>query len=206
MFTIALPKGRILESILPLLKKIQFINDSSLDNGRALIHKSLFKNWQIIVVRAYDIPVFIEHGSADIGITGKDVLLELDESNYYEMIDLNIAKCKLMTAGIKGQDLSHKTNLKVASKFHKVTKKYFSSIGKQVEVIKLNGAMELAPIMGMADLIVDIVDTGNTLKSNGLEQLDLITNISSRLIVNKASLKLHYAEINDLVNKIKSVV
>ena len=186
--TIALSKGRILKDTLPLLKVagIELLEDP--EKSRKLIFPTTHPQVQIIIIRATDVPTYVENGAADLGVAGKDVLMEHGASGVYEPLDLDIAKCKLMVAG-KVNAPAAQGRLRIATKFVNLTKQYYAQKGEQVEVIKLYGSMELAPLMGLADRIVDVVDTGKTLKENGLEPLELIAYISSRLIVNKASFK-----------------
>ena len=202
MLTIALSKGRILDQTLPLLKKAGISIPKSELESRKLILDTNLNNIKVIVIRASDVPVFVQHGAADIGIAGKDVLLEHGANGIFELLDLGISKCRLMVASKKGQDLN-KSTLKVATKYVKSAKEYFYKQGKQVEVIKLYGAMELAPIVGLSDCIVDLVDTGNTLKANNLVPLELIQEISSRLIVNSAAFNTKHREINGWIQKIE---
>ena len=202
MLTIALSKGRILDKTLPLLKKAGISVPKSELDSRKLILDTDSKDIKIIVLRASDVPVFVQHGAADFGIAGKDVLLEHGADGVFELLDLGISKCRLMVASKKGDDLN-KSTLKVATKYVNSAKEYFYMQGRQVEVIKLNGAMELAPIVGLSDCIVDLVDTGNTLKANNLVPLDLIYEVSSRLIVNSAAFNTKHNEINDWIQKIK---
>ena len=202
MLTIALSKGRILDKTLPLLKKAGISVPKSELDSRKLILDTDSKDIKVIVLRASDVPVFVQHGAADFGIAGKDVLLEHGADGVFELLDLGISKCRLMVASKKGEDLN-KSSLKVATKYVKSAKEYFYRQGRQVEVIKLNGAMELAPIVGLSDCIVDLVDTGNTLKANNLVPLDLIYEVSSRLIVNSAAFNTKHSEINDWIQKIK---
>ena len=202
MLTIALSKGRILDKTLPLLKKAGISVPKSELDSRKLILDTNSKDIKVIVLRASDVPVFVQHGAADFGIAGKDVLLEHGADGVFELLDLGISKCRLMVASKKGEDLN-KSSLKVATKYVKSAKEYFYMQGRQVEVIKLNGAMELAPIVGLSDCIVDLVDTGNTLKANNLVPLDLIYEVSSRLIVNSAAFNTKHSEINDWIQKIK---
>ena len=202
MLTIALSKGRILDKTLPLLKKAGISVPKSELDSRKLILDTDSKDIKVIVLRASDVPVFVQHGAADFGIAGKDVLLEHGADGVFELLDLGISKCRLMVASKKGEDLN-KSSLKVATKYVKSAKEYFYMQGRQVEVIKLNGAMELAPIVGLSDCIVDLVDTGNTLKANNLVPLDLIYEVSSRLIVNSAAFNTKHSEINDWIQKIK---
>ena len=202
MLTIALSKGRILDQTLPLLEKAGISVPKSELGSRKLILDTNLSDVKVIVIRASDVPVFVQHGAADIGIAGKDVLLEHGANGIFELLDLGISKCRLMVASKKGQDLD-KSTLKVATKYVKSAKEYFYRQGKQVEVIKLYGAMELAPIVGLSDCIVDLVDTGNTLKANNLVPLQLIQEISSRLIVNSAAFNTKHKDINQWIQKIE---
>jgi len=202
MLTIALSKGRILEQTLPLLKKAGLeIADEEL-NSRKLILDTNIDDIKVIVIRATDVPVFVQHGAADFGIAGKDVLLEHGADGLLELLDLGIAQCKLMVAASDTQKLEQGT-LKIATKYVNSTKRYFEAKGQQIEIIKLYGAMELAPVVGLAHCIVDLVDTGNTLKANGLVPLEHIIDISSRLVVNAASFKTKNTEIKSWVNSIE---
>ena len=202
MLTIALSKGRILDQTLPLLKKAGISIPKKELESRKLILDTNLSDVKVIVIRASDVPVFVQHGAADIGIAGKDVLLEHGANGIFELLDLGISKCRLMVASKKGQDIN-KSTLKVATKYVKSAKEYFYRQGKQVEVIKLYGAMELAPIVGLSDCIVDLVDTGNTLKANNLVPLELIQEISSRLIVNSAAFNTKHKDINQWIQKIE---
>jgi len=202
MLTIALSKGRILEQTLPLLKKAGLeISDEEL-NSRKLILDTNLIDVKVIVIRATDVPVFVQHGAADMGIAGKDVLLEHGANGLFELLDLGIAKCKLMVAASDEKKLEQNT-LKIATKYVNSAKRYFEAKGQQIEIIKLYGAMELAPVVGLAHCIVDLVDTGNTLKANGLVPLEHIEDISSRLVVNAASFKTKNAQIKTWVEGIK---
>ena len=203
MLTIALSKGRILEQTLPLLEKAGLVISAEELKSRKLILDTNLENVKVIIIRASDVPVFVQHGAADIGIAGKDVLLEHGANGLFELLDLGIAKCRLMVAAEPNQNLNQNT-LKIATKYVNSAKKYFQAKGQQVEVIKLSGAMELAPIVGLAHCIVDLVDTGNTLKANGLVALDHIQDISSRLVVNSASFNTKNTEIKDWVTRIES--
>jgi len=202
MLTIALSKGRILEQTLPLLKKAGLFIASKELKSRKLILDTNLDGIKIILLRATDVPVFVQHGAADIGIAGKDVILEHGANGIFELLDLGISKCRLMVAAQANQNLTINT-LKIATKYVNSTKRYFQRQGKQVEVIKLSGAMELAPIVGLAHCIVDLVDTGDTLKANNLIPIELIENISSRLIVNSASFNTKHSEIIDWVDRVK---
>jgi len=202
MLTIALSKGRILEQTIPLLEKAGLNISTKELASRKLVLNTNLDDVKIIILRASDVPVFVQHGAADIGVSGKDVLLEHGGLGLFELLDLEIAKCRMMVAARDKRDLNQST-LKIATKYTNSTKRYFQSKGRQVEVIKLSGAMELAPIVGLANCIVDLVDTGNTLKANGLIELDHIHDISSRLIVNSASFNTKHNEINRWIAKIE---
>ncbi len=203
--TLALSKGRIFKETLPLLKAagIEPIDDP--ETSRKLILDTNQPDVRLIIVRASDVPTYVEYGGADIGVAGKDVLMEHPEAQLYEPVDLNIANCKLMTAG-KPEELTKKGRLKVATKFVESTKRFYAQQGQQVEIIKLYGSMELAPLVGMADRIVDVVDTGNTLRANGLVPMEHIADISSRLVVNKASMKTKHARIETFIKQIREAV
>ena len=204
--TIALSKGRIFEETMPLLKAAGIEPLENPESSRKLILDTTNPNVNFVIIRASDVPTYVQYGAADLGVAGKDVLMEHGGDGVYEMLDLQIAKCRLMTAGPVNYVPNPNKRLKIATKFTHSAKRYFASKGQQVEVIKLYGSMELAPIVGLADLIVDVVDTGNTLKANGLEPMENIAEISSRLIVNNASLKIKNQEIKALVNTIKSAI
>ena len=203
--TIALSKGRILKETLPLLEAagIRLLEDP--ESSRKLIFDTSRDDVKIIIIRATDVPPYLQYGGADIGVAGKDVLMEHGADGIYEPLDLEIARCKLMVAAKKDAPAVN-GRLRVATKFVNIARRYFASQGVQAEVIKLYGAMELAPLVGLADRIVDVVDTGNTLRANGLEPTELIAQISSRLIVNRASIKTRYAEIQPIIDLIGEAV
>ena len=203
--TIALAKGRILDDTLPLLARAGIEPTDDLSTSRKLVFSTNHENINLVLIRSADVPTYVQYGAADIGVAGKDVLLEHGGEGLYERVDLKIAPCKLMTAGFADKEIP-RGRLKVATKYPEITRQYFLQQGRQVELIKLYGSMELAPIVGLADLIVDLVDTGNTLKANGLIPLDHIMDISSRLIFNRASLKMKNQAIKELVSKIEQVV
>jgi ATP phosphoribosyltransferase len=202
---IALTKGRILKETLPLLAAANIEPMEDITQSRKLLFDTNFDNVKLMVVRGSDVPTYVEFGSADMGVAGKDLILEHGSNGFYEPLDLRIAKCRLMTAEPMVPSSTSDT-LKVATKFTNIAKKYFAEQGQQVELIKLNGALELAPSLGLADLIVDIVETGKTLTANGMEPKDLITNVSSRVIVNKASMKIKNAIIHDILRKLSAAV
>lgn len=200
MITIAVSKGRIYEEALPLLAKMGIQPIDNPETSRKLILPTTRDEVQLVIIRATDVPTFVEYGAADMGIAGKDVLIEHGAENLYEPIDLNIARCKLMTASHK-DSLPISGRVRVATKYVTIAQQYFASLGIQAEIIKLYGSMELAPLVGLADCIVDLVDTGNTLRANNLEPRELIMNISSRLVVNKASMKMKNKMITQLLTQ-----
>lgn len=203
--TIALSKGRILDETLPLLKEagIELVDD--VKKSRKLVFPTTDPNVRVLILRATDVPTYVQYGGADLGVTGKDVLMEHGGDGLYEPLDLNISRCRLMTAGKKDCN-APEGRLRVATKFVNLARRYYAAQGRQADIIKLYGAMELAPILGLADEIVDIVDTGNTLKANGLEARELIENISSRLVVNRASMKMKHRGINPIIEKMSIAV
>ncbi|MDR9406877.1 MAG: ATP phosphoribosyltransferase [Spiribacter sp.] len=203
--TIALSKGRILEQTLPLLSPLGIEPLEDPGRSRNLVLPTTDAGVRLIIVRASDVPTYVAHGGADLGVAGKDVLLEDGAQGLYEPIDLGIARCRLMVAGYPNVDLNGR-RIRVATKFVNITRRHFAAQGRQVDLIKLYGSMELAPIVGLADAIVDLVDTGNTLRANGLEPLELIADISSRLVVNKAAMKLRHPELKPLLARIEAVV
>jgi ATP phosphoribosyltransferase len=203
--TIALAKGRILDETLPLLARAGIKPTDDLSSSRKLVFATNHDNIKLVLIRSADVPTYVQYGAADLGVAGKDVLAEHGGEGLYERVDLKIASCKMMTAGFAGKPLP-RTRLKVATKYPRITRQFFLEQGRQVELIKLYGSMELAPVVGLADIIVDLVDSGNTLRANGLIPLEHIMDISSRLIVNRASLKMKNQPIKDLVEIIESAV
>ncbi len=203
--TIALAKGRILDETLPLLDRAGIEPDEDLHKSRKLIFGTNHAHIELVLIRSADVPTYVQYGAADMGIAGKDVLLEHGGEGLYEWVDLKIAPCKLMTAGFADRELPV-GRLKVATKYTGITRDYFLQQGRQVDLIKLYGSMELAPLVGLADMIVDLVDTGNTLKANGLIPLDFIMDISSRLIVNRASLKMKNRAIKQIIERVEAAV
>ncbi len=203
--TIALAKGRILKDTLPLLKHagIELLDDP--DTSRKLILDTSIDAVKVVLIRATDVPTYVQWGAADLGVSGKDTLVEHGGDGLYEPLDLQIAKCKLMVAGHPGARLDGQ-RLRIATKYVKAAKQHFAAKGQQVEIIKLYGSMELAPLVGLSDLIVDLVESGNTLKANGLVPLEFVMDISSRLVVNKASWKMKHETIIALVESLAEVI
>lgn len=206
MLSLALSKGRILDDTLPLLAAagIEPVEDPR--SSRKLMFDTTRGDVRLIVIRAADVPTFVEHGAADAGVAGKDVLVEHGGDALYEPLDLGIAACRLSLAGKPGCMNVGRRRLRVATKYIEATRRYFTDRGQQVELIKLYGSMELAPLVGLADVIVDLVDTGNTLRANGLEELDHIADVTSRLVVNKASMKVKHAPLSALIADIERSV
>lgn len=202
---IALSKGRILNDTLPLLREagIDLLDDP--EKSRKLIFPTTHPDVRIVIIRATDVPTYVENGAADMGVAGKDVLMEHGGNGVYEPLDLKIARCRLMVAGPVNAP-AVQGRLRVATKFVNLTQRYYAEKGEQVELIKLYGSMELAPLMGLADRIVDVVDTGKTLQENGLEATELIAQVSSRLIVNKAAMKLKHAVIQPIIAQMEAAV
>lgn len=203
--TIALTKGRILKEALPLLARAGIEPLDDISGSRKLVFETNSSDVQLVVLRGTDVPTYVRHGAADIGVVGKDILMEQGAEGLYEPLDLGIARCRLMTAGPVGWQ-SNGARIRVATKFINITREYFARQGVHADLIKLFGALELAPIMNLADLIVDIVDTGNTLRANGMEPLQEIAAISSRLVVNKAALRSRYTAITRIIDDLATVV
>ena len=203
----AIPKGRIAEEALPLFDRVGIIPEAALfdENSRQLTFKTNINNLSIIRVRSFDVATFVAFGAAQIGIAGKDVLMEFDYPDIYSPLDLGIGKCRLSVAELEGiaksDDPRTWSHIRVATKYPNITSKYFASRGVQAECIKLNGSMELAPTLGLCRVIVDLVSSGRTLKENGLVEIEKIVDISSQLIINRIAFKTRMDEINDLVKK-----
>lgn len=203
--TIAVSKGRIFKDALPLLAGAGIVPIDDPETSRKLILDTSRDDVKLVLIRASDVPTYVDYGAADIGIAGKDVLMEYEGDGVYELLDLKIACCKLMVAGLEGSN-TDSARLRIATKYVKSAKRYFADQGKQAELIKLYGSMELAPLVGLADHIVDVVDTGNTLRANGLVPLEHIADISSRLIVNKASMKMKHAAVKLFIDNVARAV
>lgn len=203
--TIALTKGRILKETLPLFAQAGIAPVDDVFTSRKLLFETTQPDVRLVILRGSDVTTYVRHGAADVGVVGKDMLLEFGSEGLYEPLDLDIARCRLMTAGFPDAPRD-RPRLRVASKFINVARKHYAERGVQAELIKLYGAMELAPLMNLADEIVDIVDTGNTLRANGMAPLEHIADISSRLIVNKAAMRTRHAAISQLINALSAAV
>ena len=203
--TIALSKGRIFKDTLPLLTQagIEPLDDP--DTSRKLILDTSHPQVKFVLIRATDVPTYVQWGAADLGVAGKDVLMEHGGEGLYEPLDLKIARCRMMVAGHPGADTTAR-RLRIATKYVNAARAFFAARGQQVEVIKLYGSMELAPLVGLSELIVDLVESGNTLKANGLVPLEHMHDISSRLVVNKASWKMKHATVQALVEALRDAV
>lgn len=204
--SIALTKGRLEKETVKLLDKAQYGVDELKDKGRKLVFKDTKEDITYFLVKAADCITYVEHGVADIGIVGKDTLLEAD-NNYYEVLDLGIGKCKFIVASLPEKDFFGKIgHVKIGTKYPTLAKEYFKKRGMDVEIIKIEGSVELAPILGLCDAIVDIMETGTTLRENGLVVFDTVCDISARMIVNKASFKMKKREIEKFISDVKKVL
>jgi len=203
---IALSKGRIFDETMPLLATADIHPAESPESSRKLILPSVAGDVEFLIVRASDVPTYVQHGGADLGVVGKDVLMEHGGEGIIEPLDLKIAQCKLMVCGPAELNLSMPGRHRVATKYTQCARRHFAETSRQVEIIKLYGSMELAPLTGLADAIVDVVDTGNTLRANGLEPLEHVADISSRLIVNRVSMKISHQRIAPIVERLRAAV
>jgi len=203
--TIALTKGRILKETLPLFQRAGIEPIEDISTSRKLVFATNHDDVQLVIIRGTDVPTYVRHGAADMGVVGKDILLEQGADGLYEPLDLGIARCRLMTAGPVGWQPGA-ARVRVATKFVNIAREYFARRGVQADLIKLYGAMELAPMMDLADLIVDIVDTGNTLRANGMEPLEEIAAVSSRLVVNKAAMRSRHTVITRIIDSLSEAV
>lgn len=202
--TIAMPKGRIFTEAVDLLRSAGFELPPEFDDSRKLIIDVEEENFRFILAKPMDVATYVEHGVADLGIAGKDVLLE-EERDVYELLDLKISGCYLAVAGLPDTKMNDVAP-KIATKYPNIAAAYFREQGEQVEIIKLNGSIELAPLIGLADRIVDIVSTGRTLKENGLAEYETITSVTSRLIVNPVSYRIKDERISDLIKRLDKVI
>tara|TARA_B100001142_G_scaffold101841_2_gene103962 strand:- start:441 stop:1076 length:636 start_codon:yes stop_codon:yes gene_type:complete len=210
MITIALSKGRIFTETMPILNQLDIFCKEDPETSRKLVFETNKKNIRLIIVRASDVPTYVEWGGADMGIAGRDVLDEFQGEGLFQPIDLSIGKCQLMVAAKKVFDyeacIKQKRRLRVATKYPQAAREFFANKGIHIDVIKLYGSMELAPIVGMSDVIVDLVSSGKTLEANNLIALEKISDISSRLIINQASLKIKRAQLKPLIENFSKVV
>ena len=204
--SIAMTKGRLEKETIKLLDKANFGTEELKNKGRKLVFNDTIEDIKYFLVKAADSITYVEHGVADIGVVGKGTLMESD-NNYYEVLDLEIGKCNFIVASLPEKDVFKKVgHIKIGTKYPKVAREYFKKRGMDVEIIKIEGSVELAPILGLCDAIVDIMETGTTLKENGLIVFDRICDISARVIVNKASFKMKREEIGAFINRLKQVL
>ena len=204
--SVALTKGRLEKGTIALLDQCGYGTENLKNKGRELVFADTKKDLRYFLVKPNDCITYVEHGTADIGIVGKDTLME-GGKDYYEMLDLNIGKCCFVLAGMKDADPLKKTgHIRIGSKYPNVALDYFHSKGKDIEVIRIDGSVELAPVLGLTDGIVDIMETGETLRQNGLVVYDTVADISARLIVNKASFKLKRDEVMALIHDLEGVI
>lgn len=201
--TFALAKGRLLDETLPLLSLLGIEPVEPLTGSRKLMFATNHADIRLLVLRATDVPPYVERGGAHLGIAGKDTLMEYDSDGLCEPVDLGLSRCRLMTATRVGASLPATGRITVATKYVNVARRYFASQGRQIDPIKLYGAMELAPLVGLSDVIVDVVDTGNTLKANGLEARDLIAHSSARLVVSRVAMKTRYQQIAPIISRLQ---
>jgi ATP phosphoribosyltransferase len=210
MITLALSKGRIFEETLPLLAAAGIVPNENPESSRKLIIGTNRDDVRLIIIRATDVPTYVQHGAADMGVAGKDVLMEHGCDGLYQPIDLNIAKCRMMVATPVGFDYQaavlRGSRLRVATKYTKTARLHFAAKGVHIDLIKLYGSMELAPLVGLSDIIVDLVSTGGTLKANNLVAVETICEISSRLVVNQASLKLKHDTLQPIIEAFRGAV
>ena len=202
MLNIALPKGRLGEKVYALFEAAGLECPSIRENNRKLIFENEEKQVRYFWVKPSDVAIYVERGAADIGVAGKDILLEYSP-DVYELMDLGLGKCRMAVAALSDYQDDENRTLKVATKFTNIAANYYAGLGRQIDIIKLNGSIELAPILGLSDVIVDIVETGTTLKENNLEVVQTILPISARLIANKSSFQFKGAQIEDLLRKIQ---
>lgn len=204
MLTVALSKGKLLEPTVDIFRRAGFVLDGLSEDTRRMVFLCPKTDTTFLIVRPSDVPTYVEYGAADAGIVGKDVLLE-QERDVYEPLDLRLGLCRLAVAAPKGRESQDRlsSKIRVATKYPNVTERYFNRQGVPVEIIKLYGSIELAPIVGLADRIVDLVSTGQTLKAHSLVEVELIAQSTARLIVNRASLKMKYGHVTELIAKLK---
>jgi ATP phosphoribosyltransferase len=199
---IAVPAGRLSEEVIDLFVKKDILTEDVIKlNDRKLVYYDEKHGIEYLLIRNMDVPVYVEHGTCDLGIIGKDILLELDP-DIYELLDLSIGKCRLCVAGLKTEEKRYRHDMKIATKYPNITKNYFINKGFFVEVIKLYGSIEVAPILKLSEMIVDIVSTGETLRKNGLKIIEEICSSTARLIANKNLMRLKYRRIKDLLDHI----
>lgn len=206
--TIALPKGRIFGEAMACLMKAEMLSKPISEKSRKLILRDPKTGVRVLILRNHDVPIYVERGAADLGISGRDVLLEQGR-DVYEPLDMNVAPCRLMVAapeGVSWDDLTGRTSLRAATKFPVITARFFERMGIQAQVVRLYGNVEIAPALGVADIIVDLVDTGGTLRANGLAPVREIFSATARLIANRASLKTNYRKVSEAIDRFRRAI
>tara|TARA_S200000501_G_scaffold261476_1_gene245433 strand:- start:281 stop:904 length:624 start_codon:yes stop_codon:yes gene_type:complete len=199
---LALPKGRVYEDFIPVLQESKFAIKDDPKKSRKMLLDTKHSLVKVLIIRGWDVPTYITSGAAHLGVVGKDILMEKKEEEFVELADLSLGKCRLSLAGYDDV-LSGSSRLKIATKYPNSSIKFMNSIGIQAEIIYLNGAQEIAPMLGLSDAIIDLVDTGKTLEENGLKEIKIIADISTRLIANKASIKTKSTIINEMMEALK---
>lgn len=205
MLNIALPKGRLGDKVYKMLESVEYDCSNYYENNRKLICECPEKGVRYLLVKPSDVAIYVEHHAADVGIVGKDILLETTP-DVYELLDLNIGKCRMAVAAMNDYVEDTDRTLRVATKYVNVAKNYYAEMNRDIEIIKLNGSIELAPILGLSDVIVDIVESGNTLRENNLKVLDEFKQISARFIANKSSFKFQNEKIKEMLSRLEAVV
>lgn len=205
MLNIALPKGRLGDKVYDMLAAAGYDCPGYYEQNRKLVFESPEKNVRYLLVKPSDVAIYVEHHAADVGIVGKDILLE-QGSDVYELLDLNIGKCRMAVAAPEGYVEDKNRRLRVATKYVNITKEFYAGRNREIDIIKLNGSIELAPLLGLTDVIVDIVETGSTLRENHLKVIEEFRNISARFIANKTSFKFENAIISDMMTKLREQI
>ena len=205
MINIALPKGRLGDKVYDMFEKAGFECPAIRKKNRKLIFENPEAGVRYFWVKPSDVAIYVERGAADIGVVGKDILME-DGTNVYELLDLGVGKCRMVSAGPAGFDYDRNNELRVATKFVNVAREFYAASGTDIDIIRLNGSIELAPILGLSDVIVDLVETGTTLRENNLQIIDVIADISARLIANKSAFKFKTKQIVNIANKLEDII
>ena len=205
MLNIALPKGRLGDKVYDMLAAAGYDCPGYYEQNRKLVFESSEKNVRYLLVKPSDVAIYVEHHAADVGIVGKDILLE-QGSDVYELLDLNIGKCRMAVAAPEGYVEDKNRTLRVATKYVNITKEFYAGRNREIDIIKLNGSIELAPLLGLTDVIVDIVETGSTLKENGLKVLEEVCPLSARMVVNQVSMKMENERIRKLIEDLRRVL
>lgn len=205
MINIALPKGRLGDSVYDMFEQAGLDCPAIREKSRKLVFENPEKGVRFFWVKPSDVAIYVERGAADIGVVGKDILME-DRTNVYELLDLGIGKCRMVSAGPADFSYDSSNELRVATKFVNVAREFYAASGTDIDIIRLNGSIELAPILGLSDVIVDLVETGTTLRENNLQIIDVIADISARLIANKSAFKFKTKQIVNIANKLEDII